>query len=108
MRRSYIHNLKRGSVHTVVMIRHGESLWNNEKRFTGWCDVPLTQNGEADAHDAGNLMGERGMKFDIAFTSELERAWKTCKIVLNAAKQSHTPSIRSFRLNERHYGALQG
>lgn len=100
--------LKRG-VHTVVMIRHGESSWNVEKRFTGWCDVPLTDHGEIDAHDAGVLMGERGMKFDVAFTSTLERAWRTCAIALSAAGQSGSvETLRSWKLNERHYGALQG
>lgn len=100
--------LKRG-VHTVVMIRHGESSWNVEKRFTGWCDIPLTDHGEIDAHDAGVLMGERGMKFDVAFTSTLERAWRTCAIALSAAGQSGSvETLRSWKLNERHYGALQG
>lgn len=99
----------RRGVHTVVMIRHGESSWNVEKRFTGWCDVPLTDHGEVDAHDAGVLMGERGMKFDVAFTSTLERAWRTCAIALSAAGQSGSvETLRSWKLNERHYGALQG
>jgi len=94
-------------MHTVVMVRHGESVWNRENRFTGWCDVPLTAHGEADAIDAGTLMGERGLKFDVAFTSNLERAWRTCELTLNAAGQS-TETVRSSMLNERHYGALQG
>ena len=95
--------------HTVVLVRHGESVWNVEKRFTGWCDVPLTEHGIADALDAGTLMGERGMKFDVAFTSTLERAWKTCDIALEAAGQIDScETIRSWKLNERHYGALQG
>ena len=97
------------TVHTVVMIRHGESSWNVEKRFTGWCDIPLTDHGEVDAYDAGVLMGERGMKFDVAFTSTLERAWRTCAIALSAAGQSGSVETqRSWQLNERHYGALQG
>ena len=91
-------------VHTVVFIRHGESSWNSEKRFTGWCDVPLTKQGEADANDAGILMGQRGMKIDVAFTSTLERAWRTCAIALSASGQSGVPSIRHWMLNERHYG----
>jgi 2,3-bisphosphoglycerate-dependent phosphoglycerate mutase len=96
-------------VHTVVMIRHGESAWNVEKRFTGWCDIPLTEHGEQDAHDAGVLMKERGMKFDVAFTSSLERAWRSCAIALSAAGQSGSvETLRSWKLNERHYGALQG
>ena len=73
----------RKDVHTIVMIRHGESTWNLDKRFTGWCDIPLTSRGEVDAKDAGALMGERGLKFDIAFTSNLERAWRTCALALS-------------------------
>ena len=99
--------LTRG-VHTVVLLRHGESIWNVEKRFTGWCDVPLTSHGHADARDAGRLLGERGMKFDIAFTSKLERAWKTCEAALAFSGQSKVPIVHSSRLNERHYGILQG
>jgi 2,3-bisphosphoglycerate-dependent phosphoglycerate mutase len=90
------------------MIRHGESTWNRERRFTGWCDVPLTSHGEADARDAGALIGQRGLKFDVAFTSNLERAWRTCAIVLSASGQSDIETVRTWRLNERHYGALQG
>lgn len=97
-------NLGRKSLHTVVMLRHGESLWNMENRFTGWCDVPLTEQGEADAVDAGVLIGERGLKFDVAFTSNLERAWRTCALTLAAAGQSGVETIRSSMLNERHYG----
>lgn len=92
------------SIHTVVMLRHGESLWNVENRFTGWCDVPLTEHGEADAIDAGHLIGDRGLKFDVAFTSNLERAWRTCALTLAAAGQSGVETIRSSMLNERHYG----
>ena len=95
-------------VHTVTLLRHGESQWNVEKRYTGWCDIPLTSNGEMDAHDAGVLMGERGMQFDIAFTSSLERAWRTCDIALGAAGQSEVKTVQSWKLNERHYGAMQG
>lgn len=97
-------NLGSKSLHTVVMLRHGESLWNMENRFTGWCDVPLTEQGEADAVDAGVLIGERGLKFDVAFTSNLERAWRTCALTLAAAGQSGVEIIRSSMLNERHYG----
>ena len=98
-------------VHTVTLLRHGESLWNVEKRYTGWCDIPLTSNGEMDAHDAGVLMGERGMKFDIAFTSSLERAWRTCDIALGAAGQSEVKTWhlwcqgllpRSWRTTRQH------
>ena len=97
------------SVHTVTLLRHGESIWNcGSPRFTGWCDVPLTEIGAADAVDSGHLMGERGFKFDVAFTSSLERAWKTCTLALKASGQPNIEIIRSWRLNERHYGILQG
>lgn len=95
-------------LHTVVLIRHGESIWNQEERFTGWADVPLTPNGENDALDAGRLLGERKITFDVAFTSHLERAWRTCAIALAESQQSGVEVIRSSKLNERHYGALQG
>lgn len=100
--------IKHSLIHTVVMLRHGESLWNVENRFTGWYDVPLTEAGKREAVDAGALIGERGLKFDVAFTSNLERAWKTCALTLNAAGQPDVETIRSSKLNERHYGALQG
>ena len=100
--------IKHSLIHTVVMLRHGKSLWNVENRFTGWYDVPLTEAGIREAIDAGTLIGERGLKFDVAFTSNLERAWKTCALTLNAAGQPDIETIRSSKLNERHYGALQG
>ena len=78
------------------------------KRFTGWCDIPLTEHGISDAKDSGTLMQERGMKFDVAFTSNLERAWKTCETALLYSDQSNIEVIKSWKLNERHYGALQG
>jgi len=96
------------NVHTVVMLRHGQSTWNLEKRFTGWIDVPLTEQGEGDAADAGRLIGNRGLEFDVCFTSELERAWRTAALVLAEAGQSNVETLRSWRLNERHYGMLQG
>lgn len=96
------------TTYTVVMIRHGESDWNLHKRFTGWADVPLTSSGEGDAKDAGVLLGQRKIRFDVAFTSNLERAWRTCAMVLAASGQPGIETIRSWRLNERHYGALQG
>eukprot|EP00607_Mallomonas_marina_P007319 CAMPEP_0182418822 /NCGR_PEP_ID=MMETSP1167-20130531/3198_1 /TAXON_ID=2988 /ORGANISM="Mallomonas Sp, Strain CCMP3275" /LENGTH=350 /DNA_ID=CAMNT_0024593241 /DNA_START=195 /DNA_END=1246 /DNA_ORIENTATION=- len=77
-------------------------------RFTGWSNVPLTDTGAADAIDAGHLMGERGLKFDVAFTSSLERAYSTCSYALSASNQPKVEQIRSWRLNERHYGMLQG
>jgi broad specificity phosphatase PhoE len=97
-------NQQHAPIHTVVMLRHGESLWNVENRFTGWCDVPLTPHGEAEAIDAGHLMGDRGIKFDVAFTSNLERAWRTCALALASSGQSSVETIRSSSLNERHYG----
>lgn len=100
--------IKHSLIHTVVMLRHGKSLWNVENRFTGWYDVPLTEAGIREAVDAGTLIGERGLKFDVAFTSNLERAWRTCALTLNAAGQPDVETIRSSKLNERHYGALQG
>lgn len=90
--------------HRVVMVRHGESLWNKENRFTGWCDVPLTEKGEYDAKDAGLVIKEKGIKFDVAFTSQLERAWRTCAITLNACDSTSVETIRTSSLNERHYG----
>jgi bisphosphoglycerate-dependent phosphoglycerate mutase family 1 len=101
---SRLHSSTASKVHTVVMLRHGESIWNSENRFTGWCDIPLTARGEADAVDAGTLMGTRGLKFDVAFTSSLERAWRTCAMALTAAGQSTVEIVRSAQLNERHYG----
>lgn len=96
------------TTHQVVMIRHGESAWNVGKRFTGWCDIPLTEDGVMDAMDAGKLIKERAMKFDVAFTSNLERAWRTCALALSCSDQGSVETVRSWRLNERHYGALQG
>lgn len=92
---------KRASHHTVVFLRHGESIWNLENRYTGWCDVPLTRNGELEAEDTGELMRERGLNFDVAFTSNLQRAWKTCEIALHKAGMADIPQVRSWKLNER-------
>jgi len=94
--------------HTLVLLRHGESIWNREKRFTGWCDVPLTAEGEEEAMEAGKILGMRGFTFDIAFTSELVRAHRTCDLVLKSASLPSTKCVRSWQLNERHYGDLQG
>ncbi len=92
----------------LVLLRHGESLWNLENRFTGWTDVDLTDNGEKEARKAGILMRERDMKFDVAFTSVLKRAIRTLYISLYTLDQLWIPVHKSWRLNERHYGALQG
>lgn len=93
---------------TLVLLRHGESTWNKENRFTGWTDVPLSEKGIEEAREAGRLLREGGYIFDIAFTSVLKRAIKTLWIVLEEMDLMWIPVMRSWRLNERHYGALQG
>jgi 2,3-bisphosphoglycerate-dependent phosphoglycerate mutase len=95
-------------VHKVVLLRHGESTWNKENRFTGWTDVDLTDRGRAEAQEAGRLLREGGYVFDIAFTSVLERAIRTLWIALDVMDLMWIPEEKSWRLNERHYGALQG
>ncbi|MGD9935218.1 MAG: 2,3-diphosphoglycerate-dependent phosphoglycerate mutase [Dehalococcoidia bacterium] len=92
----------------LVLIRHGESQWNLENRFTGWIDVPLTANGEAEARKAGEQLREAGIHFDQAFTSVLQRANRTLDIVLDALGQVGIPTAYDLALNERHYGDLQG
>jgi 2,3-bisphosphoglycerate-dependent phosphoglycerate mutase len=93
---------------TVVLLRHGESTWNRENRFTGWADVDLTEQGLAEARTAGNLLKDEGFVFDVAFTSMLKRANKTLSTVLDVMDLMWIPVHHSWRLNERHYGALQG
>ena len=93
---------------TLVLLRHGESTWNRENRFTGWTDVDLTERGVAEARRAGRQFTEEGMLFDVAYTSVLKRAIRTLWIVLDELDQMWIPVHRSWRLNERHYGALQG
>jgi len=95
-------------MHKVVLLRHGESTWNQENRFTGWKDVDLTEKGRAEAKEAGRLMKEAGFTFDLAFTSVLKRAIKTLNIALEEMDQLWLPVTKHWRLNERHYGALQG
>jgi len=95
-------------VHRVVLLRHGESTWNQENRFTGWTDVDLTEKGRAEAATAGRLLREGGYVFDVAYTSVLKRAIKTLGIALDALDQLWIPVVKSWRLNERHYGGLQG
>jgi 2,3-bisphosphoglycerate-dependent phosphoglycerate mutase len=95
-------------MHTVVLLRHGESDWNRENRFTGWTDVDLSEKGVAEAHEAARLLMEGGYQFDVAYTSVLKRAIRTLWIVLEDMDQMWIPVHRSWRLNERHYGALQG
>ncbi len=92
----------------LVLLRHGESIWNKENRFTGWTDVDLTDTGIAEAHDAGKLLRESGFIFDVAFTSVLKKAIRTLWIVLDEMDLMWIPAKKSWRLNERHYGALQG
>jgi 2,3-bisphosphoglycerate-dependent phosphoglycerate mutase len=95
-------------MHTVVLLRHGESTWNKENRFTGWTDVDLTEKGRQEAASAGELLAAGGYTFAIAFTSVLKRALRTNWIVLDTLDRLWIPVERSWRLNERHYGALQG
>jgi 2,3-bisphosphoglycerate-dependent phosphoglycerate mutase len=95
-------------MYTVVLLRHGESVWNKENRFTGWTDVKLSARGVEEAHHAATLLKQGGYAFDIAFTSVLGRAIHTLWIVLEELGLMHIPVHRSWRLNERHYGALQG
>jgi 2,3-bisphosphoglycerate-dependent phosphoglycerate mutase len=95
-------------MHTVVLLRHGESTWNKENRFTGWTDVDLTEKGRQEAASAGELLAAGGYTFDIAFTSVLKRALRTNWIVLDTLDRLWIPVERNWRLNERHYGGLQG
>ena len=92
----------------LVLLRHGESTWNRENRFTGWTDVPLSERGVREATEAGRLLREGGFAFDLAFTSLLKRAIKTLWIALEETDRMYVPVHNSWRLNERHYGALQG
>jgi 2,3-bisphosphoglycerate-dependent phosphoglycerate mutase len=92
----------------LVLIRHGESVWNQENRFTGWTDVDLSEKGFGEAKNAGQLLKKNGYRFDIAYTSFLKRAIKTLDIVLEETDQLWIPVQKSWRLNERFYGALQG
>ena len=92
----------------LVLLRHGESTWNRENRFTGWTDVPLTELGIEEAKKAGKTLKEKGFTFDVVFTSVLKRATDTTDIVLKEMDLSDIKVLKSWRLNERHYGALQG
>jgi 2,3-bisphosphoglycerate-dependent phosphoglycerate mutase len=95
-------------MYTLTLLRHGQSEWNLENRFTGWTDVGLTEKGREEAHQAGKLLLEDGYHFDVAYTSVLKRAIHTLWIVLEEMELEWIPVHRSWRLNERHYGALQG
>lgn len=96
------------SVGTLILLRHGESLWNAENLFTGWVDVPLSAKGEQEARRGGELLSETGLLPDLVHTSVLRRAISTANIALDAADRHWIPVKRDWRLNERHYGALQG
>jgi len=95
-------------MYKLVLVRHGQSTWNLENRFTGWTDVDLTDLGREEAHEAGKLLREGGYDFDIAYTSVLKRAIKTLGIIQEEMNLEWLPVIRAWQLNERHYGALQG
>ena len=92
----------------LVLVRHGQSEWNLANKFTGWVDVDLSEKGVEEAKEAGRKIKEAGIKFDYAHTSILKRAIKTCNYVLEYSDQMFVPQAKSYRLNERHYGALQG
>jgi 2,3-bisphosphoglycerate-dependent phosphoglycerate mutase len=95
-------------MHKLVLIRHGESVWNKANLFTGWTDVDLSENGVAEARDAGQRLQAAGFDFDLCFTSVLKRAIRTLHIALAEMDRLWLPVEKSWRLNERHYGALQG
>ena len=95
-------------MHKLVLIRHGESTWNKENRFTGWTDVDLSEKGRQEAKEGGQALREAGYTFDVAYTSVLKRAIRTLWMVLDELDQMWIPVYRTWRLNERHYGALQG
>src|SRR5208337_295966 len=92
----------------IILLRHGESLWNRENRFTGWTDIDLSPQGIVEAHRAARLLSESGFSFDVTYTSVLRRAIRTLWVVLDDMDLMYLPVQHSWRLNERHYGALQG
>ena len=95
-------------MYKLVLLRHGQSTWNLENRFTGWTDVGLTDQGRAEAHSSGQVLRDGGYVFDVAFTSVLRRAVQTLWIVLEEMQLEWIPVVNAWQLNERHYGALQG
>ena len=95
-------------MYKLVLLRHGESAWNKENRFTGWTDIDLTETGQQQARQAGTLLRQAGFEFDVAFTSVLKRAIRTLNIALDEMDRLWIPVHKNWRLNERHYGALQG
>ena len=92
----------------LVLLRHGESEWNLENRFTGWTDVELSDTGRKEAAEAGKVLKKEGFDFDLCYTSYLKRAIHTLNLALDSMDRAWLPVIKDFRLNERHYGALQG
>jgi 2,3-bisphosphoglycerate-dependent phosphoglycerate mutase len=101
-------NTAKNNVHTIVLLRHGESLWNKENLFSGWTDVDLSEHGKDEVRNAGRILKEKGFTFDLAFTSVLKRAIRTAWIVLDEMDLMWIPVYRDWRINERHYGSLQG
>ena len=95
-------------MYKLVLVRHGQSQWNLDNRFTGWVDVPLTEQGVSEAKEAGKMLKEHGYEFDIAYTSVLKRAIQTCNWMLEELDQLYLPVEKDYRLNERMYGALTG
>lgn len=95
-------------MHKLVLIRHGESLWNKSGQFTGWTDVDLTDKGRQEAREAGEILNQEGYHFDRTYTSWLKRAFHTLNEVLSVMDEEYIPVTKSWKLNERHYGALQG
>ena len=95
-------------MYKIVLMRHGESQWNLENRFTGWVDVDLTEKGREEAARAGEILKAEGYEFDLCYTSVLKRAIRTLWITLDKLDAMYLPVIHDWRLNERHYGALQG
>ncbi len=95
-------------MYKIVFMRHGESTWNKENRFTGWADVDLTDKGIAEAREAGRILKDAGFTFDLTYTSVLKRAIRTLWLTLDEMDLMWLPTVHSWRLNERHYGALQG
>ena len=95
-------------MNNLILVRHGQSKWNKEKRFTGWADIDLTKQGQEEAEHAGKLIKELNIEFDAYFTSELKRAAKTLDIILEVMNKANVEIIKSWELNERHYGGLTG
>ena len=95
-------------MHKLILVRHGESIWNKENKFTGWADVELSEKGEQEARQAGKRIKEAGITFDLAYSSVLKRAIRTQHLIAEEVDRLWVPEIHHWRLNERHYGALQG